>query len=73
MKEPYGEGLASRTDPASCTASRKAGREALTGAHAGGVRAASPSVHSRHSDAVDAEILPDGCHPVGVKTDAWFR
>lgn len=34
MKEPYGEGVASRTDPESCTASREAGREALIGAHA---------------------------------------
>jgi hypothetical protein len=37
MKEPYGEGLASRTGPESCADSRKTGREALTGAHAGGV------------------------------------
>jgi hypothetical protein len=37
MKEPYGEGLASHTDPESCVDSCKAGHEALTGAHAGGV------------------------------------
>ena len=37
MKEPYGEGLASHTGSESCAYSRKAGREALTGAHAGGV------------------------------------
>jgi hypothetical protein len=37
MEEPYGEGLASHTDPESCVDSREAGREALTGAHAGGV------------------------------------
>jgi hypothetical protein len=37
MEEPYGEGLASHTDPESCVASREAGREALTGAHVGGV------------------------------------
>ena len=37
MKEPCGEGLASHADPESCTASREAGREALTGVHAGGV------------------------------------
>ena len=37
MKEPYGEGLASHTDPESCVVSREAGREALTGAHVGGV------------------------------------
>ena len=37
MKEPYGEGIASHTGPESCAASRKAGREALTGAQAGRV------------------------------------
>ena len=37
MKEPYGEGLASHTGSESCALSRKAGSEALTGAHAGGV------------------------------------
>jgi RNA-directed DNA polymerase len=37
MKESYGEGLASHTDPESCVDSGKAGHEALTGAHAGGV------------------------------------
>jgi hypothetical protein len=37
MKEPYGEGLASHTGSESCTYGRKAGSEALIGAHAGGV------------------------------------
>ena len=37
MKEPYGEGLASHTGPESCATVREDGREALTGAHAGGV------------------------------------
>jgi hypothetical protein len=37
MKESYGEGLASHTDPESCVVSREAGHEALTGALAGGV------------------------------------
>src|SRR5580700_8353491 len=37
MRELYGAGLASRTDPESCVDRRKAGHEALTGAHAGGV------------------------------------
>ena len=37
MKEPYGEGLASHTGLESCAHSCKAGREALTGVHAGGV------------------------------------
>ncbi len=31
MKEPYGEGVASRTGPESCVAVRKDGGEALTG------------------------------------------
>ena len=37
MRESYGEGLASHTDPESCAAGRKAGGEALTGARAGRV------------------------------------
>ena len=37
MKEPYGEGVASHTDPESCVVSREAGYEVLTGAHAGRV------------------------------------
>ena len=45
MKEPYGEGVASRTDPESCVVSRKAGREALTGAHVDGVLSREISVN----------------------------
>jgi hypothetical protein len=37
MKEPYGEGLASRTGSESCACSCKAACEALAGAQAGGV------------------------------------
>jgi hypothetical protein len=37
MKESYGEGLATHTDPESCAASRKGWGEALTGAPAGWV------------------------------------
>lgn len=37
MKEPYGEGVASHTDPESCVVSREAEREALTEAHVDGV------------------------------------
>jgi hypothetical protein len=37
MKEPYRKGLASHPVPESCVASRKTGREALTGAQAGWV------------------------------------
>ena len=37
MKESYGEGLATRTDPESCVVARKGRGEALTGARAGRV------------------------------------
>jgi RNA-directed DNA polymerase len=37
MQESYGEDLASHTDPESCAGARKDGREALTGACAGGL------------------------------------
>ena len=37
MKESHGEDLASHTDPESCTVAREGGREALTGACAGGL------------------------------------
>src|SRR5437879_5968526 len=37
MKEPYRKGVASHPDPESCVVSRKTGREAVTGAHAGWV------------------------------------
>ena len=37
MKESYIEGIAIHDDPESCAVSRKAAREALTGAHAGSV------------------------------------
>ena len=37
MKESYGEGVATHTDPESCEAARKGGVEALTGARAGRV------------------------------------
>lgn len=43
MKELYGEGLATHTDPESCAGSRKGAGEALTGAHAG--RATEPRKH----------------------------
>jgi RNA-directed DNA polymerase len=37
MKESYGEGVATHTDPESCGAVREDGVEALTGARAGRV------------------------------------
>lgn len=40
MKESYGEGVATHTDPESCGAIRDGGVEALTGARAAGCSAA---------------------------------
>jgi len=37
MKESYGEGVATHTDPESCVGLPRGGGEALTGAHAGRV------------------------------------
>ena len=37
MREPYGEGLATHTDPESCAGGREGVGEALIGAHAGWV------------------------------------
>ena len=37
MREPYGEGVASRSDPESCVVVREDGGEALTGARMGPV------------------------------------
>jgi hypothetical protein len=34
MREPHGEGLATRADPESCGVTREGGVEALAGAHA---------------------------------------
>ena len=48
MKESYGEGVATHTDPESCVGVRKGKGEALTGARAG-------RVFSREID------LPSGC------------
>jgi len=63
MKEPYGEGLASHTDSESCAwNSRKAAREALTGAQAG--RVSSREMFGNQSaDAV----------PKGGRQHRWVR
>jgi len=59
MKESYGEGLATHTDPESCVIARKGEGEALTGARAGWV--SSREIHAplreqwalREADAVE--------------------
>ena len=57
MKESYGEGLASHTDPESCAGACKGEREALTGARAG-------RVLSRESTLLrDADAVEEGGRP----------
>ena len=56
MKEPYGEGVASRTGSESCVDSRKAGHEALTGVHAGGVLSRE-MLGNQSADAVPGELI----------------
>jgi len=51
MKESYGEGVATHTDPESCGAVRENSVEALTGALAGGVFSRESSI-LRDADAV---------------------
>jgi len=52
MKESYGEGLASHTDPESCGVTREGGVEALTGARAGRVFSRE-NIVLRDADAVE--------------------
>ena len=54
MKESYGEGLATHTDPESCGATCEGGVEALTGARAGWVLSRE-TTFLRDADAVDPE------------------
>jgi RNA-directed DNA polymerase len=63
MQESYGEDLASHTDPESCTIVRKGGREALTGACAGGLLSRERMM-VRGADAVSASGRP---HPISRK------
>jgi hypothetical protein len=60
MKESHREGLASHPDPESCTISRKAGREALTGAHAGGTLSCEISGSGVPTTSTGAEGHTDG-------------
>jgi enterochelin esterase-like enzyme len=57
MKESHGEDLASHTDPESCAVARKGGREALTGACAGGLWSREMMM-VRGADAVSASGRP---------------
>ena len=68
MKESYGEGLATHTDPESCVIARKGEGEALTGARAGWVL--SREIHAplrkqwalRDADAVEVGGRPHQMH-----------
>jgi hypothetical protein len=52
MKESYGEGVASHTDPESCGVTREGGVEALTGERAGRVLSRE-NISLRDADAVE--------------------
>ena len=52
MKEPYGEGVASRSGPESCVTTREGGGEALTGARAGWVLSRETTGIARGADVV---------------------
>ena len=55
MKESHRKGEASHPDPKSCVASRKAGREALTGVHAGGTSSCEISGSGVPTSSTEAE------------------
>jgi hypothetical protein len=60
MREPYRKGVASHPVPESCVASRKTGREALTGAHAGWVLSLEKGVSERRRRQARAEGNTNG-------------
>ena len=67
MKESYGEGVATHTDPKSCGGAREGAVEASTGARAG--RALSREITSlRGADAVEAGGRP---HRLRRYREAW--
>jgi hypothetical protein len=80
MKESYGEGVATHTDPESCGAAREGGVEALTGARAGRVFSRE-SNFLRGADAVggkrkalpDASISRDAAGPRAVRDPEHVR
>ena len=61
MKESYGEGLATHTDPESCGAACEGGVEALTGARAGRVLSRERNL-LRDADAVGESGRPHRVH-----------
>jgi hypothetical protein len=60
MKESHRKGVASHPVPESCVASRKAGREALTGAHAGGTLSCEISESGVPTSSTEAEGHTEG-------------
>jgi hypothetical protein len=69
MREPYGEGVASRTGPESCVAVREDGGEALTGVRMGRVLSRESHGQLRGADAVEAAEGNTGC--VVIASHAW--
>ena len=76
MKESHRKGIANHPDPESCVASRKAGIEALTGAHAGRVLSCEiivtgvPTSFSRRK-ATPADAVGEGLGPEVQHARRW--
>ena len=62
MREPYGEGLATHTDPESCVGVREGVVEALTGAHAGWVLSREITHSRRRPCGTMGKATPTGAH-----------
>src|SRR2546422_5325870 len=69
MKEPYRKGVASHPDPESCVVSRKTGREALTGAHAGWVSSCEIIATRVPTQFNSAEGNTGGCESASIRRD----
>src|SRR6267378_8356813 len=70
MKESRRKGISSHPDPESCVASRKAGREALTGAHAGGISSCEISGSGMPTATTETEGHTDGSANASFSKDS---
>ena len=68
MKVHYGEGVATHTDPESCTLRREASREALTGVCVGQVVSGESNVVRGADAVVAAEGNRGGCDSASIRT-----
>jgi hypothetical protein len=74
MKESHRKGVASHPVPESCVASRKAGCEALTGAHAGGISSCEISGFGVPTSSTETEGHTDGSANASFqRTPRWHE